>query len=66
MNHHLGQTWGITRYIYISGLEQEEVWKINFLTVFWLPSQCDFGLYKLDSFSMKLNWKMCTKTAPNV
>lgn len=54
MNHHLGQTWSLAEYVCI-GLEQEDVLKINFLTVLWLPSQCDLGVYKLDSFWMKLN-----------
>lgn len=54
MNHHLSQTWNLAEYVCI-GLEQEDVLKINFLTVLWLPSQCDLGVYKLDSFWMKLN-----------
>lgn len=65
MNHHLDQTWSPTGYVYISGLKQEDVLKINFLTVLWLLSQCDLGVYKLDSFWMKLNSKMCCKSAPN-
>lgn len=37
MNHDLGQTWSLAEYVCI-GLEQEDVLKINFLTVLWLPS----------------------------
>lgn len=55
LNHHLGQTWSLTGYVYIGGLEQEGVLNINFLTVLWLPLQCDLGVNKLDSFWMKLN-----------
>lgn len=55
MNHQLGQTWSIAGYIYISGLKQDDVLKFNFLTVLWLPSQSDLGVYKLDCFRMKLN-----------
>lgn len=55
LNHHLGQTWSLTGYVCIKGLEQESVLNINFLTVLWLPLQCDLGVNKLDSFWMKLN-----------
>lgn len=55
MTYQFGQTWSITGFVYIIGLEQKHVFKISILTMLWLPSQCNLGVYKLDSFWKKLN-----------